>query len=317
MTVLASRDASTVEDTADEIARAVLLDLDRAEASAVVLNQLIDRARAHVNRREITKAQVTSWTHLSHGDDDREPSPRRTLPLDPGDFLSLTPAMTIERALAATGIEWATERDLALLLARADTSDLYRKLHRAHALASDLHRHLHRDSAGHGLRRDLASELDGGRNRVRDLASTLRRARSLDGERRALPCSDLDRARTATDGLACACDLASDLHDGLVRTLDRVNGLQRAVNRTSVAPKEQETCRRVIRPASRLTVAAAWLLPRGDRCRYGEEWRCELAELAAAGAGRWRQLKYAVRLLSRTGSLRLALAQRKRHRKGA
>jgi hypothetical protein len=66
-------------------------------------------------------------------------------------------------------------------------------------------------------------------------------------------------------------------------------------------------------PAARLTAIAAWLLPSGDRARYGEEWAAELWDLAAAGW--WTQVRYAARLLASAPPLRLAvLAPR---RKGA
>ena len=66
---------------------------------------------------------------------------------------------------------------------------------------------------------------------------------------------------------------------------------------------------RALRPAPsarRLVGVACWLLPARARARYGEEWRSELHDLAAEGAGRCRQLGYAVRLLA--GALRLRRA---------
>ena len=59
--------------------------------------------------------------------------------------------------------------------------------------------------------------------------------------------------------------------------------------------------------AGRLVAVAAWLLPAGERARYGEEWRSELHDLAASGEGRRRQLGYAVRLLAGTLRLRRAV----------
>ena len=48
-------------------------------------------------------------------------------------------------------------------------------------------------------------------------------------------------------------------------------------------------------PASRLAGVASLLLPIADRARYSEEYRSELWDLAQAGAGRIRQLLYALR----------------------
>lgn len=54
---------------------------------------------------------------------------------------------------------------------------------------------------------------------------------------------------------------------------------------------------RVVPLAARLLTAAAYPLPDGDRVRYAEEYRAELWDLAQAGAGRIRQLRYALRQL--------------------
>ena len=70
---------------------------------------------------------------------------------------------------------------------------------------------------------------------------------------------------------------------------------------------ERVQARRVAPSAGRLAAVAAWLLPAGERARYGEEYRSELHDLAGAGAGRRQQLAYAVRLLVRAMPLRLAV----------
>jgi hypothetical protein len=52
---------------------------------------------------------------------------------------------------------------------------------------------------------------------------------------------------------------------------------------------------RVVPAAARLLAAAVCPLPDGDRARYAEEYRAELWDLVQAGAGRVRQLRYALR----------------------
>jgi len=49
--------------------------------------------------------------------------------------------------------------------------------------------------------------------------------------------------------------------------------------------------------ADGLAGIASFLLPAADRARYSEEYRSELWDLAQAGAGRIRQLQYALRQL--------------------
>jgi hypothetical protein len=69
-------------------------------------------------------------------------------------------------------------------------------------------------------------------------------------------------------------------------------------------------------PARGLVVAASWLLPAALRARYGEEYRSELWDLAAAGAGRRQQLGYALRQFRCAVPLRFAVLS-PRHRRAA
>ncbi len=59
--------------------------------------------------------------------------------------------------------------------------------------------------------------------------------------------------------------------------------------------------------AGRLLAVAARLLPAGDRARYAEEFRSELAEIARAGAGHRRLLAYAARVVLSARRLRADL----------
>lgn len=65
--------------------------------------------------------------------------------------------------------------------------------------------------------------------------------------------------------------------------------------------------------AARLLAVAAWVLPAGDRARYGEEFRSELAEVALAGGGRFAQLAHSARVVVSSVRLRWELAPPQRH----
>lgn len=116
-------------------------------------------------------------------------------------------------------------------------------------------------------------------------------------------------ALAAGEGLAGALATARDLATALMLTVDQVaelSGSERSVP-PSAGSRRRVKARRVAPSACRLAAAAAWLLPARDQARYSEEWRSELHDLAAAGAGRHRQLGYAVRLLVRAVPLRWAV----------
>ena len=70
--------------------------------------------------------------------------------------------------------------------------------------------------------------------------------------------------------------------------------------------------RRVAPSATRLLTVAARLLPPAERARYAEEYRSELWELAQAGNGRIRQLRYALRQLRSAPSMSFALRSPRR-----
>lgn len=71
------------------------------------------------------------------------------------------------------------------------------------------------------------------------------------------------------------------------------------------------------RAAARLAGAAAAVLPRRDRPRYTEEYQGDLADLAAAGVGRWQQLRHSSRLLAASVSLRVVSTRAQRRGKAA
>jgi hypothetical protein len=107
--------------------------------------------------------------------------------------------------------------------------------------------------------------------------------------------------------LAHARDLARvGKHAGdLVDLVGRARGI---AGGTSLASSALGECQvHVTVPAARLVTVAARLLPAGSRARYAEEFRSELWDLAAAGAGRCGQVRYAARQLVCAGPLRLVM----------
>ena len=82
--------------------------------------------------------------------------------------------------------------------------------------------------------------------------------------------------------------------------------------RNPAAATRQRRDRPVALSATRLLTAAARLLPVGERARYAEEYRSELWELAQAGAGRIRQLCYALRQLRSAPSMGFAVRSPRR-----
>jgi len=79
--------------------------------------------------------------------------------------------------------------------------------------------------------------------------------------------------------------------------------------------RERRGVRRVVPSAAGLLAVAVRPLPVADRTRYAEEYRSELWELTQSGAGRWRQLRYALRQLR--SSLSVGFALRSPRRRGA
>lgn len=73
--------------------------------------------------------------------------------------------------------------------------------------------------------------------------------------------------------------------------------------------------KRVVPRAARLLAAVTRLLPATDRSRYAEEFQSELWDLAQDGAGRIRQLGYALHLLRNIVPMGFAL--RSPRRRGA
>jgi hypothetical protein len=191
---------------------------------------------------------------------------------------------------------------------------------RAHTLAVDLARNL-----AHAI--DLARDAE----RAIDLARALTRAHDCD--------RDLALAINGADALVRAlCDAISRATVS-GRALDRAGAsaldrsYARAIDRTlskaytilnsvilagafaqgaTAAPAAAEGQVRVTGPARRLTTVAAWLAPAASRARYEEEYYSELQDLASAGAGRYRQVLHATRVLRCAVPLRMeALATRR------
>jgi hypothetical protein len=195
-------------------------------------------------------------------------------------------------------------RDLGLGLARALEldRDLNLGIASARGLVADLARALSRDlelASACGLDRALGHDLDLALGRDLELALTL--ASDLDIASNRAPTFDRDLASARTGARSLAYELQ------LLR--DRVAELDRTP--WTVPPGHDSGKRVQARPvalsARRLAVAAAWLLPAGDRARYGDEYRSELWDLAHAGAGRRQQVGYAFRQFVRAVPMRQAV----------
>jgi len=186
----------------------------------------------------------------------------------------------------------ASDRDLVRDLDRAlahsfdlDCAiDHNRASRRARHLVNDLGRILDRASI-----LDLGRAFDRASNRAFDRASALDRDLALvSGMNR----SAFGRASSSAFDLVHVLDHASELNSELARMLD-------STRRPAVLDRghlEREV-RRVAPSAARLLAVVARLLPASDRARYDEEFRSELQDLAQAGAGRFRQVAYALRQL--------------------
>ena len=225
----------------------------------------------------------------------------------------------------------ARARDLVLDVANAGghgfTSDLMHARAR-HAGPRDI-----ASALAHADSRDIAGALVGARNIVGNLVHAMNTARDL--------ATDLDLARDIAAELTLAAaraddlalylgrggaDLARDLATNLLRARDLATNLLRAQDQavepggedrgvpSDARSRERARTRRVAPSACRLVAVAAWLLPAGERVRYGEEYRSELHDLVGAGAGRRKQLGHAVRLVVRSVPLRLAVLAPRREK---
>ncbi len=72
-------------------------------------------------------------------------------------------------------------------------------------------------------------------------------------------------------------------------------------------PVRKRAAARPAWPARGLADAASFLLPSADRDRYSQEFRSELWDLAQDGAGRFIQMRYALRQLRGALPMRMAL----------
>jgi hypothetical protein len=140
-------------------------------------------------------------------------------------------------------------------------------------------------------------------NFVAALQEILDHSHSGVGSRASVDASFVGAVSIQSRHLEHACDTALSC----ALRLDRVSS-------PAVVPGRHGTSR-IVPSAARLLSYAARFLPVGNRARYTEEFRSELWDLAATGAGRRGQLIYAIR---QAGSvLRLRLELRSPRRQGA
>ena len=90
------------------------------------------------------------------------------------------------------------------------------------------------------------------------------------------------------------------------RDVDRVSGVVRSYLKAQVSVHGNDDAGRPNHTAVSLVRYAARVVPIGHRCRYDEEFRADLIELAR-DRGRWVQIGYAIRVLARGLSLRRSL----------
>jgi DNA-binding CsgD family transcriptional regulator len=145
------------------------------------------------------------------------------------------------------------------------------------------------------------------RSRIDIARETTNRVGGLVGE--ALARQTFEAARETFESAARETFESATRRDDLMPVVDGL--IEPGQKERSVAPdarsREKAPVRQPTLSGCRLSAVAAWLLPAGERARYGEEYRSELHDLAAAGAGRRQQLGYAVRLLVRAAPLRVAV----------
>jgi hypothetical protein len=227
-------------------------------------------------------------------------------------------------------------RDLGLALTRANASAIPRGLDSTLRLARGLDNNLG----------DTCLNLDGARETARTIARALARDIKFDLNGMPIRVSLSRDARSINVGgvqinnygptqastthvnvcgtsidlsnLCNSFELARKSASKLATTLDR------AITSTAVAARVQpeaeqvipsREAQRVIPSAADLLVVATRLLPIADRVRYFEEYFSELWELAQAGHGRARQLRYALRQL--LNAIPMGLALRSPRRRGA
>ena len=177
-------------------------------------------------------------------------------------------------------------------------------LDRAHGLACDMHcaklasglasaRDLARDLLGLGL--DVEDAVVVARDLARDIDRAARHLRAL---------GPVPRSRGGRTG----GNRHTDLNYYFNRASTRATNLARDLSLEPAAEvRKQRVGRQVVRSAAGLLAATARLLPAADRARFAEEYQSELWDLAQDGAGRIRQLQYALRQLCNARSTGSAL----------
>jgi hypothetical protein len=192
---------------------------------------------------------------------------------------------------------------------RGRTSDLHSDLVQAIARARDL---------GRGQAVDI--DLVQANHVAREIAVEISRA------------TELERAVDDTDFGGLSADLANaGVHaEEFARTLAQIQDCVRVRDRVflrfsieAAVSNLDHACkivgiaaapgqRHVMPSVGCLLAAAAWMLPAADRERYAGEYRSELWELARAGDGRIKQLRYALRQLRSAPSMRFAMRSPRR-----
>lgn len=197
-------------------------------------------------------------------------------------------------------------------LARYHAHDLVRDLGNAHnrSLAFD-GTHSRRRRLNSGRARDLARELSNAVEIALDLDRVL--DTDLDRARARDLASELDVALN----IAIESDNLSDytpVLDGFCLEARRIVVLLKQARDPKADHRRLPGQHRALGIADRLLASAAHMLPASDHARYLEEFRSELAEVAAQSGSRRHQLVYAMRQTWSIWKLRTEL--RAPHRRG-
>lgn len=117
-------------------------------------------------------------------------------------------------------------------------------------------------------------------------------------------------AKTLADRLAGECDAARTELEKALDELDAASTpspLDVVANTQMMSVGVNLPRPKMARVAGLLVKVSSWVLPAAQRCRYAEEFRAELWDVAEAGPGRWRQLACAARQLGLAWELRVEL----------
>ena len=187
---------------------------------------------------------------------------------------------------------------------------------RAHAVRHDLDYALSRASnlgvsTNHGHGRAAAMTIEHANAIRHELDDALQHAVPVDYERALYQVKIIEREWAVTKTARTSLDHASAIQRDLDYAAARAATLTTALTQIRAA-RRQRRIERGTSCTTRLLAAAVLLLPASDRVRYAEEYWSELQDLALAGNGGIRQLRYGLRQLRSAPSMSFALRSPRR-----